>query len=631
MAFAGSTVDIDKLTVPTGYFLDNSGTGYFASIAIFEITYSDGSTKPASAYTSWKNAVKVTLLTDVADFGGNNSVVAKNFVLDLGGFTLSGKTTASSEVLSISVPMTITNGTIKYVSSNTGSGALKTTADVTIDSTATINGGVGYAIWTDGYGHTLTVNGTVKSDGSYAITSNGSENGGRIADCSIIVNDSAKIEAPNGIGIYHPELGTVTVNGGEITAHTGIEMCAGKLVVKGGKITSTGANWDATGSQNAILDGAAVSIINRNYPGGIPTAEISGGEFVAKGTGAQTIKAYDYTNNTVAEWTNVSESVSVSGGTFSSIPANMDKLCAEGLVPVKNANGTYTVMEPPVAEVTFTDGTTKKYADIAEALEAARSEYVGPDQVIIVKLLSNVVVPAGTVVSRTIDLNGYALTTDDLNLDFSNGKDLIVTDSSDDKNGKLVITGSAKMSIAHKIILNAGTIETSRAINQDYGVNNTIEINGGTLILKNGATLTNSTGRTVTINGGTIITDAGKSIFKAGSSTLDVIIKGGDFTQVGKLTESTSNIKFSISGGTFSADVPEEYCAKDYYPAHFNDGTKGVKKETVSTEEELRRALYEAALDGSLTRIKLTGNIKLQNQQYHSSDGGCSIYSSVSG
>lgn len=369
VAFAGSTVDIDKLTVPTGYFLDNNAASYFASIAIFEITYSDGSTKPASANTSWKNAVKVTLLTDVADFGGNNSVVAKNFVLDLGGFTLSGKTTASSEVLSISVPMTITNGTIKYVSSNTGSGALKTTADVTIDSTATINGGVGYAIWTDGYdGHTLTVNGTVKSDGSYAITSNGSENGGIIADCNIIVKDSAKIEAPNGIGIYHPELGTVTVYGGEITAHTGIEMCAGKLVVEGGKITSTGNNWDATGSQNAILDGAAVSIINRNYPGGIPTAEISGGEFVATGDGAQTIKAYDYKNNTVAEWTNVSESVSVSGGTFSSIPANMDKLCAEGFIPTKNADGTWGIKVKPVATVGGVE-----YATLAEAIAALNS------------------------------------------------------------------------------------------------------------------------------------------------------------------------------------------------------------------------------------------------------------------
>lgn len=374
VAFAGSTVDIDKLTVPTGYFLDNNAASYFASIAVFKITYSDGSTKPASANTSWKNAVKVTLLTNVADFGGNNSVVAKNFVLDLGGFTLSGKTTASSEVLSISVPMTITNGTIKYVSSNTGSGALKTSADVTIDSTATIDGGVGYAIWTDGYdGHTLTVNGTVKSDGSYAITSNGSENGGRIAECNIIVNSGAVISAPNGIGIYHPELGTVTVNGGEITAHTGIEMCAGKLVVKGGKITSTGDNRDATGSQNAILDGAAVSIINRNYPGGIPTAEISGGEFKATGKDAQTIKAYDYKNNTVAEWTNVGESVSVSGGTFSSIPANMDKLCAEGFIPTKNADGTYGVKEA-------TKGSEKNPYTLKDLSEMTRAEYIAAQE-----------------------------------------------------------------------------------------------------------------------------------------------------------------------------------------------------------------------------------------------------------
>lgn len=367
-----STIDLNKLTVPPGYFLDNNVTNYFASIAAFKITYSDGSTKPASANTSWKNAVKVTLLKDVYDFAislGSSNNLAKNFVLDLGGFTLSGTTTASNQVLETSVPMTITNGTIKYVSSNTGYGALKTSADVTIDSTATIDGGVGYAIWTDGYdGHTLKVNGTVKSDGSYAITSNGSENGGRIAECNIIVNSGAVISAPNGIGIYHPELGTVTVNGGEITAHTGIEMCAGKLVVKGGKITSTGDNWDATGSQNAILDGAAVSIINRNYPGGIPTAEISGGEFKATGKDAQTIKAYDYKNNTVAEWTNVGESVSVSGGTFSSIPANMDKLCAEGFIPTKNADGTWGIKVKPVATVGGV-----KYTTLAEAIAALNS------------------------------------------------------------------------------------------------------------------------------------------------------------------------------------------------------------------------------------------------------------------
>lgn len=78
----------------------------------------------------------------------------------------------------------------------------------------------------------------------------------------------------------------MTVNGGDISGHTGIEMCAGKLVVKGGSITSSGANMDATGSQNAILDGGAISIIDRNYPGGTPTMEITGGTIRATGEGA---------------------------------------------------------------------------------------------------------------------------------------------------------------------------------------------------------------------------------------------------------------------------------------------------------------------------------------------------------
>ena len=195
-----------------------------------------------------------------------------------------------------------------------------TSADVVIAGDVTIDGGKGYGIWTDGYGHTLTVNGTVKSDGDYAITSNGSENGGLIAECNIVVNGGAKIEAKNGIAIYHPEKGTVTVNGGDISGHTGIEMCAGKLVVKGGSITSSGANMDATGSQNAILDGGAISIIDRNYPGGTPTMEITGGTIRATGEGALAVKAYDYKSDMVKEWTNAAESVKVSGGTFSNDP-----------------------------------------------------------------------------------------------------------------------------------------------------------------------------------------------------------------------------------------------------------------------------------------------------------------------
>ena len=316
----GGTLNINTLSVPEGYVLDKSGTNYYAAIPIFEFTYSDGTTTRTAEKSNMTGAVKMKLLDD---YSGALTIsnVGDNFVLDLGGFTLSGKSTASAQVLNISAPMTIQNGTIKYMSSDTGYGAMITSADVVIAGDAVIDGGAGYGIWTDGYdGHTLTVNGTVKSDGYYAITSNGSENGGLIAECNIVVNEGAKIEAKNGIAIYHPEMGTVTVNGGDISGHTGIEMCAGKLVVKGGSITSSGANMNATGSQNAILDGGAISIIDRNYPGGTPTMEITGGTIRATGEGALAVKAYDYKSDTVNEWTNAADSVKISGGTFSNDP-----------------------------------------------------------------------------------------------------------------------------------------------------------------------------------------------------------------------------------------------------------------------------------------------------------------------
>ena len=381
--------------------------------------------------------------------------------------------------------------------------------------------------------------------------------------------------------------------------------------IRGGNVSVTGTIIENCGGGIMVSSTGTVSnvTITGNKFNNVDTAETAASDKVGTrailqiaSLGKYENTAFDFSRNSATSCGPVirqlNKSVAPVGSSLKYLTEGTNS--ASGLY-TSDSNVTY------VAEVTFVDGTVEKYETLIEALKAGLSGKEGT----ITKLLANGTV-SGVTIARIIDLNGCTLTTDDLNLDSSNGKDLIVTDSSNDKNGKLVITGSAKMSIAHKIILKSGTIETSRTINQDYGVNNTIEINGGTLILKNGATLTNSMPRTVTINGGTIIPDAGKSIFKAGSSTLNVIIKGGDFTRVGKLTESTSNIKFSISGGTFSADVPEEYCAKDYYPAHFNDRTKGVKKETVSTEKELRRALYEAALDGSLTRIKLTGNIKLE-------------------
>ncbi len=337
-----------KLSVPEGYFLDNNGNNYFAtenSKALYEVTYSDGSIVKSSGMPSLDGATKLTLLRHVADYAGSISGrVADGFIFDLGGYTLTGKATATTgSVLNISAPVTIQNGTIKFTGEKSDKiGALQINgADVTIAENVTIDGGKSYAIWPEGYGHTLTVNGTVTSNGDYAIAGFGDVRGGYIDDCSITVNAGAVISAPNGVAIYHPELGTVTINGGEITGHTGIEMCAGKLVVKDGTITSTGA--DNSNSDNVVLNGAAISILDRSYPGGSPSAEITGGTFTS--ATAPAIRAYHWEYPNATDWTDAGTKVNISGGTFSSIPDNMSTLCAAGYIAVKNADGTYTVMQ----------------------------------------------------------------------------------------------------------------------------------------------------------------------------------------------------------------------------------------------------------------------------------------------
>ena len=348
-------LDTTKLSVPEGCFLDNNGSNYFATAnenALYEITYIDGTVKKTADRSHVnKNATQVKLLKDVEVSSWVLSNVADNFVLDLGGHTLSGSKTSGSYVLYAGVNMTIKNGTIKYnAGSEKGAICVYYGATVTIDSTATIDGGSGIGIMMQGETPShVVLNGTVTTTGAYGFASNGSANSdGNPDTCNITVNAGATIKASKGFAIYHPTLGTVTVNGGTISGHTGIEMCAGKLVVSGGSITSTGDNTDATGSQNAILDGAAISIINRNYPGGVPTAEITGGTIKATGTG-MTVKAYDYKNDTVASWTDVSNYVNISGGTFSSDPS---AYVAEGYSAIPDGESAWKVVEGNYVTVT---------------------------------------------------------------------------------------------------------------------------------------------------------------------------------------------------------------------------------------------------------------------------------------
>ena len=178
----------------------------------------------------------------------------------------------------------------------------------------------------------------------------GIETNGNNTNDTVTLKNST-LDVPNGFGIYFPSSGTLTIDNSTITAKTmGVQVCAGSLSINAGSaITVSGDAVSKTENDGAIQDGAAVSIINRSYPGGTPTATIAGGTFTSA-NGIVAVQAYTVSGTTASEWTDVAEYVNISGGTFSSIPDNMAALCKVGYRAVEDKdNNVYIVKEANIA------------------------------------------------------------------------------------------------------------------------------------------------------------------------------------------------------------------------------------------------------------------------------------------
>ncbi len=70
---------------------------------------------------------------------------------------------------------------------------------------------------------------------------------------------------PDGLGIYFPSDGNVTIENSKINAkHVGVQMCAGSLTVTGDQtaITTTGTKQQKTEGDGPIVDGAAISLLS---------------------------------------------------------------------------------------------------------------------------------------------------------------------------------------------------------------------------------------------------------------------------------------------------------------------------------------------------------------------------------
>ena len=230
----------------------------------------------------------ITLEKDVvlADAVEINSDVT----IDLHGWSITSSNGNSGKVIiamaNVTIKDSVGNGRIESTSTSGGSSAAIRvgTAGTDKDITVTIESGTmkgrDCGIFVAGINSKLVVNGGyIEGTNGFGVSGNGSVKNG-VPECgptTITINGGKIIGG--GTGIYHPQVGELTINNGEITGETGIEIRSGDLNVNGGVITATGnsTSTDPNGNGSTTV-GAAIAVVQHTTKQPI-NVKINGGSF----------------------------------------------------------------------------------------------------------------------------------------------------------------------------------------------------------------------------------------------------------------------------------------------------------------------------------------------------------------
>lgn len=454
----------------------------------------------AEAVQHAKANTTVTLLNDTKLTTGVD--VDKKITLNLNGFTITDDNTWNGSDYLVAVKRG-GNLTINDSSANK-SGQITTDKE-------TIYCAVKMTIKNEaasGTPATLTVNGGTLKGCYFGISGNGTRR-----DTSITVNDGTITAASNdSVAIYHPQQGTLIVNGGIIRGNTGIEIRSGSLTVNGGIIT--GGNDEPTTNPNGngsttTNTGIAVAqhTTNNHITVNITGGTISGGAAVYEsnpqsnsGDSAVTVNMQDAALNgdvrSSGFGTIAMNNVQVKGNVFKSghgsmgiVDSTITGNAPQSGVTIINStvNGTLTNTTPATNEVVLVGG--KTYADLQTAINAANSGDT-------VTLLQDV----------TLDGNGKGNTE---GLLLIGGKNIIL-----DGNGKTIkaksvtvgednagpsminIQGGANVTVKNLTIDGAGTDSTVTTDNTKHGLN----IYQSTVTVEN-VTIKNGNGYAIVANG----------------------------------------------------------------------------------------------------------------------------------
>lgn len=237
--------------------------------------------------------------------------VGTNIVLDLNGYTLSANEESFADD---SLLVVLRKGTLTVQDSSTAKAGK---IDGENDNLATTIKVTKYGENDDTDAATLVVNSGTITGKNLAISGNGNRH-----NTVITINDGV-VSSTNSTAIYHPQDGTITVNGGTIEGATGIEMRSGKLTVTGGTIRGTyqPVEVNANGS-GTTTDGAGIAVAQHTTKKAIEV-KVSGGTI----EGHTALYESNPQKNEAAAIEKVS--ITVSGGTLNTINGGTNAIYSE--------------------------------------------------------------------------------------------------------------------------------------------------------------------------------------------------------------------------------------------------------------------------------------------------------------
>lgn len=335
------------VTLSTGEVLEYSSI----AMAISDARTREGST--VTFYDDYKTQKSIK-------YGLNGD--ADTLTLDLNGHTYcyDTLTTSPAFLLLSNKTLTLRNGRLEADPNALAAIATDDSSNgsrIVIESDFTV---AGNSVLLVGTSPSLELFGTIDTTGTSNTSIQG--NGSTTQNSSIVIKEGARVLSDKA-GIYHPQFGTLTVEGGLITGSTGIVMKSGHLEVTGGEISATGARAPyAHEPSGYISTGDAVVLEACNYPGGAPSAEISGG--LLSSQKAQAVVCYlkdgaqDMDNKKF-----------VTGGEFSSDPT---AYLGESLMAVPAEQEGFFGVRQSIENVVVSDGTP--VVTVEPARELTRQE-----------------------------------------------------------------------------------------------------------------------------------------------------------------------------------------------------------------------------------------------------------------